>query len=192
MAHVCGGGKGGGRHHRNHISPSRQAPTADVRNLDQSTPLQSLVGAATRTHEMFISKARALLLWGSSLAALRATMRPSTSRRPGPARPSRLANAVVKAKRARDSVPALVDLCEKGVRLAQKTRVGPCIPVGTQLQKAAVGPTYGPTWRLSHSGTRNPQGWANIWSNLRASDKGFAVKIWASLRNLDQLCEFLV
>jgi hypothetical protein len=29
--------------------------------------------------------------------------------------------------------------------------VGPCIPVGTQPQKAGVGPTSGPTcWRLSH------------------------------------------
>jgi hypothetical protein len=39
----------------------------------------------------------------------------------------------------------------KGVRLAQKMQVGPCIPVETQLQKAEVGPTSGPTWRLSHS-----------------------------------------
>ena len=29
-------------------------------------------------------------------------------------------------------------------------QVGPCIPVGIQLEKAAVGPTSGPTWRLSH------------------------------------------
>jgi hypothetical protein len=28
--------------------------------------------------------------------------------------------------------------------------VGPCIPVGIQLQRAEVGPTSGPTWRLSH------------------------------------------
>jgi hypothetical protein len=38
---------------------------------------------------------------------------------------------------------------EKGVRLAQKMRVGPCIPAGIQLEKAGVGPTSGPTWRLS-------------------------------------------
>jgi hypothetical protein len=41
---------------------------------------------------------------------------------------------------------------EKGVRSAQKTQVGPRIPVGMQLQKAEVGPTSGPTWRLSHFG----------------------------------------
>ena len=29
-------------------------------------------------------------------------------------------------------------------------RVGPCIPVGLQRQKAEVGPTSGPTWHLSH------------------------------------------
>jgi len=39
---------------------------------------------------------------------------------------------------------------EKGVRLAQKMQVGPCIPVGIQLQKVGVGPSFGPTWRLSH------------------------------------------
>ena len=39
---------------------------------------------------------------------------------------------------------------EKGVRLAQNMQVGPCIPVGIQLQKAEVGPTSGQTWRLSH------------------------------------------
>jgi hypothetical protein len=39
---------------------------------------------------------------------------------------------------------------EKGVRLAQKMQVGPCIPVGIQLFKAEVGPTSGPTRRLSH------------------------------------------
>jgi hypothetical protein len=32
----------------------------------------------------------------------------------------------------------------------KKMTVGPCIPVGMQLKKAAVGPTSGPTWRLSH------------------------------------------
>jgi hypothetical protein len=40
---------------------------------------------------------------------------------------------------------------EKGVRLAQKMPVCPCIHVGIQLEKAEVGPTSGPTWRLSHS-----------------------------------------
>ena len=39
---------------------------------------------------------------------------------------------------------------EKAVRLAQKMVGGPCITVGIQLQKAEVGPTSGPTWRLSH------------------------------------------
>ena len=40
---------------------------------------------------------------------------------------------------------------ENGVRLAQqKMQVGYCVPVGIQLQKAGVGPTSGPTWRLSH------------------------------------------
>ena len=29
-------------------------------------------------------------------------------------------------------------------------QVGPCIPVGIQLQKDEVGPTSGPTWCLSH------------------------------------------
>jgi hypothetical protein len=36
------------------------------------------------------------------------------------------------------------------VRSAQKMQVGPCIPVGLQLEKAGVGPTSGPTRRLSH------------------------------------------
>jgi hypothetical protein len=40
---------------------------------------------------------------------------------------------------------------ERGVRLAQKMQVRPCIPVKTQLQNAEVGPTSGPAWRLSHS-----------------------------------------
>jgi hypothetical protein len=39
---------------------------------------------------------------------------------------------------------------EQCVRLAQKMRVGPCIPAGIQLQNAEVGSTSGPTWRLSH------------------------------------------
>jgi hypothetical protein len=41
---------------------------------------------------------------------------------------------------------------EQGVRLAQQMQVGPCIRVGIQLEKAEVGPTSGPTWRLSHLG----------------------------------------
>ena len=41
-------------------------------------------------------------------------------------------------------------LSEKGVRLAQKMQVGPCIPVGIQTEKVEVGPTSRPTWRLSH------------------------------------------
>jgi hypothetical protein len=35
---------------------------------------------------------------------------------------------------------------EQCARLAQKMQVGPCIPVGIQLEKAEVGPTFG----LSH------------------------------------------
>ena len=31
-------------------------------------------------------------------------------------------------------------------------QIGPCIPVGVQLEKAAVGPTSGPTRHLSHFG----------------------------------------
>jgi hypothetical protein len=38
----------------------------------------------------------------------------------------------------------------KGVRLAQNMQVGPCIPVGIQLENAEVGPISGPTRRLSH------------------------------------------
>jgi hypothetical protein len=37
-----------------------------------------------------------------------------------------------------------------GVRSAQAMPVGPCIPVGIKLETAEVGPTSGPTWRLSH------------------------------------------
>jgi hypothetical protein len=41
---------------------------------------------------------------------------------------------------------------EKGVRSAQKMRVGPCTPVVIPLEKAEAGPTSGPTYgRLSHS-----------------------------------------
>jgi hypothetical protein len=49
------------------------------------------------------------------------------------------------------SVEYIVLTCsEKGVRLVQTMPVGPCIPVGIQLEKAEVGPTSGPTRRLSH------------------------------------------
>jgi hypothetical protein len=48
------------------------------------------------------------------------------------------------------SRPPVVYCSEKGVRLAQKIQVGPCVAVGIQLQRAEVGPTSGPTWRLSH------------------------------------------
>jgi hypothetical protein len=34
--------------------------------------------------------------------------------------------------------------------LAQNMQVGPCIPVGRQLETAEVAPTSGPTWHLSH------------------------------------------
>jgi hypothetical protein len=34
--------------------------------------------------------------------------------------------------------------------MAQQMQAGSCIPVGIQLEKAQVGPTSGPTWRLSH------------------------------------------
>ena len=34
--------------------------------------------------------------------------------------------------------------------MAQHTQVGLCVPVGIQLENAEVGPTSGPTWRLSH------------------------------------------
>jgi hypothetical protein len=29
-------------------------------------------------------------------------------------------------------------------------QIGPCVPVGIQLEKAEVGPSSGRTWRLSH------------------------------------------
>ena len=38
---------------------------------------------------------------------------------------------------------------KKGVRSAQRTQVGPRVPVGIQLPKAGVGPTSGPTWHRS-------------------------------------------
>jgi hypothetical protein len=43
---------------------------------------------------------------------------------------------------------------QKGVRLAQNVQVGPCIPVAIQLEQAGVGPTSGPTRRLSHLAER--------------------------------------
>ena len=52
-------------------------------------------------------------------------------------------------------------LSEGGARLAQTMQVGPCIPVGIQLYKAEVGPTSGPTWRLSCY-TRTTLSWSWI------------------------------
>ena len=46
---------------------------------------------------------------------------------------------------------------EQGVRLAQQMQVGPCMPVGIHLEKAEVGPTSGPTWRLSHFRLEEPR-----------------------------------
>jgi hypothetical protein len=43
-------------------------------------------------------------------------------------------------------------LSEEGVRLAETMHVGPCIPVGRQLEKAEVGPTSGPTFSHSSHG----------------------------------------
>ena len=45
-----------------------------------------------------------------------------------------------------------VGMSEKGARSAQKMQVGPRTPVGIQLEMAKVGPTSGPTRRLSHLG----------------------------------------
>jgi hypothetical protein len=45
---------------------------------------------------------------------------------------------------------------DKGVRSAQKMQVGPCIPVGMQLEKAEVGPTSGPTANLASSPLLRP------------------------------------
>jgi hypothetical protein len=39
---------------------------------------------------------------------------------------------------------------ERGLSLAQNMQAGPCVRVGIQLQRAEVGPTSGPTWRLAH------------------------------------------
>jgi hypothetical protein len=39
---------------------------------------------------------------------------------------------------------------EKGVRLAQKMQVGPCILVGIQQYMPKLAQTSGPTWRLAH------------------------------------------
>jgi hypothetical protein len=51
-----------------------------------------------------------------------------------------------------DSTTLRVPSSEKGVRSAQKTQVGSCIHVGTQLDKPEFGLTSGPTRRLSHFG----------------------------------------
>jgi hypothetical protein len=52
--------------------------------------------------------------------------------------------------------------------LAQKAQVGPLIPVGIRLRKAEVGPTSGPTWRLSHLLSQQPGGWLPGKSALAA------------------------
>jgi hypothetical protein len=41
-------------------------------------------------------------------------------------------------------------IARQGLRSAQTMQVGPCTPVGIQLQQAEVGPTSGPTRRPSH------------------------------------------
>jgi hypothetical protein len=52
----------------------------------------------------------------------------------------------------------------------KKMQVGPCIPVGMQLQKAEVGPTSGPTLRLSHSrGCAEPRATAAFAHPSRAA-----------------------
>jgi hypothetical protein len=72
-------------------------------------------------------------------------------------RTNRVCNTVCVHSRGPERIKQCVDagvfdevFSEKSVRLAQKMRVGPCIPVGIQREKAGVGPTSGPTWRLSH------------------------------------------
>jgi hypothetical protein len=45
---------------------------------------------------------------------------------------------------------SMAALREHGVRSAQEMQAGPCTPVETQLEKAEVGPTSGPAWRLPH------------------------------------------
>jgi hypothetical protein len=39
-------------------------------------------------------------------------------------------------------------------------QVGPCVPVGIQLEKAGVGPTSGPTWYLFSLGPPRTEGQA--------------------------------
>ena len=74
----------------------------------------------------------------------------SRSRRSGSPcrRPSSGATTGSSTRPARPTYPP----SEKGVRLAQRIEVGPCFPVGKQLERATVGPASGPTWRLSLSG----------------------------------------
>jgi hypothetical protein len=65
--------------------------------------------------------------------------------------PASAAACSVRASAARACSVAACSCCgEQGARSAQKTQAGPCIPVRTQRYKAGVGPTSGPTWRLSH------------------------------------------
>jgi hypothetical protein len=67
---------------------------------------------------------------------------------------------------------SLRSFSEKGVRLAQKMQVGPCIPVGIQLEKAEVGPTFS----LSNLGVRQ----IGVWPDQR---EGFVARCaqWQSL-----------
>ena len=77
------------------------------------------------------------------------------------------------AQDVRDArMPRFEPCSEKGVRLAQMMQVGPCIPVGMQLWKAVVGPTFGPTWRLSHFGGLDSLGVRGVLQKLDAEVDG--------------------
>ena len=60
--------------------------------------------------------------------------------------------------------------------MAQNVQVDPCTPVIIQLQKAEVGPTPGPTWRLSHAGDHR-HSWA--WHNPSGTTRLAVVNRWA-------------
>ena len=79
----------------------------------------------------------------ASCSASACWRRPRAARRPPPrsGRCRAVASPAVAARRTP---------IERGVRLAQKAQVGPCIPVGIQLQRAEVGPSSGPTRRPPH------------------------------------------
>ena len=75
---------------------------------------------------------------------------------------------------------------EKGVRLAQKIQVGPCIPVGVQLDKAAVGPTSGSTWRIfrlrvSRAAQAIPSRWSTIRCDKHKHEFDVQNVTWTSL-----------